>query len=69
MTNYKSWIASQTIWGGIATIGAGLGAAFLAWQAGSMEGVGAGLIAAFGGVQAIIGRVKADSTIGKAPAA
>ena len=69
MTNYKSWIASQSIWGGIAAIGAGLGGAFIAWQAGDMNGVGAGLLAAFGGVQAIVGRVKADAVIGKAPAA
>lgn len=69
MNGYKSWIASQTVWGGIAAIGAGLGAAFVAWQGKDMNGVAAGLMAAFGGVQAIVGRIKADTTIGSAPKA
>jgi hypothetical protein len=65
----KSWYASQTIWGGVAAIGAGLGGAYASWKMGDMGGMSAGLMAAFGGVQAIIGRFKATATIGAAPAA
>jgi hypothetical protein len=69
MNGTKSWIASQAVWGGIAAIGAGLAGAYVAYKSGDMQGVSAGLLAAFGGVQAIIGRIKADTVIGAKPVA
>ena len=61
----KPWFASQTVWGGVAAIGAGLGGAYVAYKAGDITTASAGLMAAFGGLQSIIGRFKATSTIGK----
>lgn len=61
----KPWYTSQAIWGGIAAVGAGLGAAYASYRAGDIAGASAGLMAAFGGAQAIIGRFKATSFIGK----
>lgn len=65
MDNNKPWYASQTVWGGVAAIGAGLGAAYASYKAGDVGGASAGLMAAFGGLQAIIGRFKATAAIGK----
>ena len=76
MDSTKPWYASQAIWGGIGAILGGLGAAYTALKSGNIadavsNGQAAivaimGIISAFGGLQAIIGRVKATSTIGKA---
>ncbi|MBV1702606.1 MAG: hypothetical protein KGQ46_12375 [Hyphomicrobiales bacterium] len=62
----KPWYASQTIWGGIAVIGASLGGGYNAWQAHDMAGMSAALTAGMGGVAAIVGRFKASTSIGKA---
>ena len=61
----KPWYASQTIWGGVAAIGGGLGVAYVSYKSGDVAGASAGLMAAFGGLQSIIGRMKATAVIGK----
>ncbi len=60
----KPWYASQTIWGGVATIAASTGGAYAAFRAGDMNAAGTCLMAAMGGIMAIVGRFKATSTIG-----
>ena len=60
----KPWFASQTVWGGIAAIGAGMSGAYVAYKSGDVGGASAGLMAAFGGLQAIIGRFRATTVIG-----
>ena len=69
MDNNKPWYASQTVWGGISAIGGGLGTAWLGYTMRDPVTMGAGLTAAFGGLQSIIGRFKADTPIGKPVAA
>lgn len=59
----KPFWASQTIWSAIAVIGASLAGTLLAWKAGDMNAFGTSLTAAFGGIYAIVGRVRAQSTI------
>jgi hypothetical protein len=61
----KPWYASQTVWGGVAAIGGGLGTAWLGYSMRDPLSVSAGLTAAYGGLQSIIGRFKATTTIGK----
>ena len=63
--NEKQWWASQTIWGGVSVIGSSLAGAWIAYKSGNLEAMGAALMAAFGGIQAIIGRVRADAAIRK----
>ena len=60
----KPWWASQTVWGGLGTIGASLTGAYVAFKAGNTNAAMVALAAAFGGVQAIIGRFRATSAIG-----
>ena len=60
----KPWYSSQTIWGGVATIAASTGGAYAAFRAGDMNAAGTCLMAAMGGIMAIVGRFKATSTIG-----
>lgn len=62
---HKPWYASQTIWGGVAVIGASLGGGYNAWRTGDMAGMSAALTAAMGGIAAIVGRFKATTAIGK----
>lgn len=64
MNDTKPWYTSQTIWGGVAAIGGGLGGAYYAFSHGDMGTVATCLTAAFGGITAIIGRFKADTAIG-----
>jgi hypothetical protein len=59
----KPFFASQTFWGGIAAIGAGIGSAYMAYKVGNMEGVMAGMTAAGGGLAAVIGRFKATRAL------
>lgn len=66
MQDAKPWYASQAIWGGFASVGAGLGGAFYAFQTKDMSGALIAIVGAAGGFHAIVGRVKADTTIGKA---
>lgn len=70
MTGDKRWFESTTVWGGIASIIAGLAilagvdfnqAAFVAL----MTEAGAALAAALGGVTAVIGRFKARRRVGR----
>lgn len=63
MDSGKPFWASQTIWSGIAVIGAGASGAVLAWKSGDMAGFGAALTAMMGGINAIIGRFRATSSI------
>ena len=59
----KPFWASQTIWSSVAVIGASITGAFLAWKSGDMAAFGAALTAILGGINAIVGRVRATSTI------
>ena len=59
----KPFWASQTIWSAIAVIGSSLAGTALAWKAGDMNAFGTSLTAAFGGIYAIVGRVRAQATI------
>ncbi len=65
----KSWYTSQAVWGGLAAIGAGLGGAYWGWVNKDPASMSAGLSAAFGGLMAVIGRLKATEMIGKVVAA
>lgn len=60
---FKPFWASQTIWSSIAVIGSSTTGAYLAWKAGDMATFGAALTAVLGGVNAIVGRVRAVSAI------
>lgn len=55
---------SQTVWGSFAAIGAGLSTAIYAYQIGDSGTALSSLIAAFGGITALVGRIKATSQIG-----
>lgn len=59
----KPFWASQTIWSAVAVIGSSLTGAWLAWQAGDLASFGAALTAALGGLNAIIGRLRATAPI------
>ena len=72
----KPWYASQTIWGGLGAIIGGTVAAYSALKTGDIAGVVSNaqqvfvvvssMAAAFGGLQAVIGRFKAVKPIGAA---
>ena len=62
----KPWYVSQTIWGGVAAVLAGAGSLFYAAQAHDIPGVVAAMTAGWGGVTAIVGRLKATTVIGPA---
>ena len=59
----KPFWASQTIWSSIAVIGSSLTGALLAWKGYDIAGFGAALTALLGGVNAIVGRVRAATPI------
>ena len=59
----KPWFASETVWGALATIVASVGSAYAAYKAGNIELAMTSVGAAFTGLIALIGRVKATSTI------
>ncbi len=57
---------SQTVWGAAAAIGAGLSTAIYSYQAGDSGAALSSLVAAFGGITALVGRIKATSKLGLA---
>jgi len=59
----KPFWASQTIWSSIAVIGSSVTGALLAWKGNDIAGFGAALTALLGGVNAIVGRVRAQTPI------
>ena len=59
----KPFWASQTIWSSIAVLGASLTGAIIAWRANDMAAFGAAITAALGGMNAIVGRYRATSSI------
>lgn len=64
-TDTKPMWASQTVWGALAAIGAGLGTAIYSYRMGDPGTALTALVAAFGGLTAMVGRIKATSQIGK----
>lgn len=65
MDDNKKWYQSKGVWGGLAAVVAGVGAAFgLDLDAGQLTEVMLALGAAVGGIIAIIGRMKASKKIG-----
>jgi len=59
----KPFWASQTIWSSVAVIGSSLTGALLAWKGNDIAGFGAALTALLGGVNAIVGRMRAATPI------
>lgn len=59
----KPFWASQTIWSAVAVIGSSATGAWLAWASGDIAAFGAALTAMLGGLNAIIGRFRANSII------
>jgi uncharacterized membrane protein HdeD (DUF308 family) len=69
MDDYKSLLASKTVWGGILALLAGVAGIFgytvsPVDQAQAIDSV-SGIVAAFGGILAIYGRIKATKIIKK----
>lgn len=64
MQETKPFWASQTIWSSIAVIGSSAAGALLAWRSGDFAAFGAALTAVLGGLNAIVGRVRAVTPIG-----
>ena len=60
----KPFWASQTIWSSVAVIGSSAAGAFLAWRSGDFAAFGAALTAILGGLNAIVGRMRAVTPIG-----
>lgn len=60
----KPFWASQTVWSALAVIGSSAAGAALAWKSGDMAAFGAALTALLGGINAIVGRVRASQPIG-----
>ncbi len=60
----KPFWASQTIWSSIAVVGSSATGAYLAWASGDMASFSAALTALVGGINAIIGRLRASQPIG-----
>lgn len=60
----KPFWASQTIWSAVAVIGSSAAGAFLAWRSGDFAAFGAAITAVLGGLNAIVGRVRAVTPIG-----
>ena len=59
----KPFWASQTIWSSVAVIGSSATCALLAWQSNDMAAFGAVLTALLGGMNAIVGRIRAKGPI------
>ncbi len=64
MQETKPFWASQTIWSAIAVIGSSVAGALLAWRSGDFAAFGAAVTAVLGGLNAIVGRVRAVTPIG-----
>lgn len=60
----KPFWASQTIWSSVAVIGSSAAGAFLAWRSGDFAAFGAAVTAVLGGLNAIVGRMRAVTPIG-----
>ena len=60
----KPFWASQTIWSSVAVIGSSAAGAFLAWRSGDFAAFGAAVTAVLGGLNAIVGRIRAVTPIG-----
>ena len=60
----KPFWASQTVWSALAVIGSSAAGAALAWKSGDMAAFGAALTALLGGINAVVGRVRASRPIG-----
>ena len=60
----KPFWASQTIWSAIAVVGSSAAGAFLAFRSGDFAAFGAAVTAILGGLNAIVGRVRAVKPIG-----
>ena len=60
----KPFWASQTIWSSLAVIGSSAAGAVLAWKSGDMASFGAAITALLGGINAIVGRVRATQVVG-----
>jgi hypothetical protein len=63
-SDVKPFWASQTIWSSIAVVGSSATGAYLAWASGDMAAFSASLTAFVGGINAIIGRLRASQPIG-----
>ena len=59
----KPFWASQTIWSAVAVVGSSATGAWLAWKGGDMASFGAALTALVGGLNAIVGRLRATQPI------
>jgi hypothetical protein len=59
----KPFWASQTIWSAIAVVGSSATGAWLAWKSSDMAAFGAALTALGGGLNAIVGRLRATRPI------
>ena len=62
-TDAKPFWASQTIWSAIAVVGSSATGAWLAWKSSDLAAFGAALTALVGGVNAIVGRLRATQPI------
>jgi hypothetical protein len=60
----KPFWASQTIWSSFAVVGSSAAGAFLAWRSGDFAAFGAAVTAILGGLNAIVGRLRAVKPIG-----
>lgn len=60
----KPFWASQTIWSAVAVIGSSAAGALLAWRSGDFAAFGVALTAILGGLNAIVGRIRAVTPIG-----
>ncbi len=63
-TTTKPMWTSQTVWGAAAAIGAGFCTAIYAYHTGDQVTALSSLVAAFGGITALVGRIKATTQIG-----
>jgi len=64
LEDVKPFWASQTVWSALAVIGSSAAGAALAWKSGDMVAFGAALTALLGGINAVVGRVRASQPIG-----
>lgn len=60
----KPFWASQTVWSSFAVIGSSTAGALLAWNSNDMASFGAALTAVLGGVNAVVGRFRANGPLG-----
>jgi|SRR5579871_3983006 hypothetical protein len=63
-TDVKPIWTSQTVWGSLAAIGASVSTAIWAYKTGDTGTALTAVVGAFGGLTALVGRIKATSQIG-----